>query len=105
MEFKFIKASKARKLHDLYKDAVEGNPFDELKNSISSGIRQEAQVGSTSYTVDLDYEMSCAGIFVDNKTGQGRVLRHIIEDIESAGFFVDAEARQDGGSVYLRISW
>ena len=105
MEFKFIKASKAWKLHDLYKDAVEGNPFDELKNSISSGIRQEAQVGSTSYTVDLDYEMSCAGIFVDNKTGQEEIFRYIMEDIESAGFFVDAEAREDGGPVYLRIYW
>lgn len=105
MEFKFIKASKARKLHDLYKDAVEGNPFDELKNNISSGIRQKAQIVGTSYIINLDYEMSCAGIFVDGHTGQEKILRYIVEDIESAGFFVEASAREDEDLVYLRISW
>lgn len=105
MEFKFIKASKARKLHNLYEYGVAGNPFDELRNNISSGIRQKAQIGGTSYIINLDDELSCAGIFVNNKTGQERVLRYIIKDIESAGFFVDAEAHEDGYPVYLRICW
>lgn len=105
MEFKFIKASKARKLHNLYEYGVAGNPFDELRNNISGGIRQKAQIGGTSYIINLDDELSCAGIFVDSRTGQRDFLHYIIEDIESAGFFVDAEAREDEGPVYLRICW
>lgn len=89
MEFEFMSASEARKLMDVYGYAVKGSPIAELKNSINTGINQKAQSGETSHRVYLSYELPYSGIFVDGRDGQEEVLRDIIEDLQSLGFYVD----------------
>ena len=106
MEFAFMSASEARKLYDLYKDAVEDDGFMEFQNSINMGINQKAQSGETSHRVYLDTEMDYHGIFVDGRTGQEHVLYYVIMDLESAGFSVEKVVGHEGKELaYLDIYW
>ena len=106
MEFKFMSASEARELTDFYKDVVYGSSLDELKSIINVGISQNAQRGETSHTVYLNDEVHYAGIFDGSRTGQEEVLRDIIKELQSLGFYVEEEVDPRSLAVRcLTIYW